>query len=252
MLQRIFVMLIVGFWLAMTSLLVVREVFPEATRLNSVAVNYVGGLIFQHGQSSDLQIYDAGKEVGYLHMQPRPDLETKGGRILEYHGMITLNPLGMAKQRLSWSGAFVLTPRSDIKRLRLSISTQEPVHQLEMDMDMEAKTAKFVLRANDQTIDQSTITLDSSGLMKLLNRIGIEPAALQPLMASSSATTPAPEITAYQSSTRLNGETVATYLLTGKVTGQTLVEAHVSYLGQLLRVELPLFGYKMVPYNIQP
>ena len=118
-------MLIVGFWLAMTGLLIVREVFPEATRLNAVAVNYVGGLIFQHGQSSDLQIYDAGKEVGYLHIQPRPDLESKGGRILEYHGMITLNPLGMARQRLSSSGKFVLDTRHELKRLHVFLQPQE-------------------------------------------------------------------------------------------------------------------------------
>lgn len=250
MLQRIFVMLIVGFWLAMTGLLVVREVFPEATRLNSVPLAYVGSLIFQHGQSSDLQIYDAGKEVGYLHMQPRPDLETKGGRLLEYHGMITLNPIGMAKQRLSWSGALVLSDRHDLKKLRVSISTQDPMHQLEMEVDAEAKTAKFIVRANEQLVDQSTITLDMPGLMKLLNRIGIEPATLQPLLASS-ASAPAPEIAAYQSSTRLNGETVETYLLSVKVSGQTFIEAHVSHLGQVLRFDLPLFGYKMVPYNIR-
>ena len=251
MLQRIFVMLIVGFWLAMTGLLVVREVFPEATRLNAVPVNFVGGLIFQHGQSSDLQIYDAGKEVGYLHMQPRPDLETKGGRLLEYHGMITLNPLGMAKQRLSWSGRFVLDTRHELKGLYVSISTQEPVHQLETDIDAQAKTAKFTIHANGQKIDESTITLDMPGLMKLLGRIGIEPAALQPLLASPSSA-PAPEITAYQSSTRLNGETVPTYQFNIKVTGQTFLEAHVSQLGQVLRLDLPLFGYKMVPYNITP
>ena len=244
-------MLIVGFWLAMTGLLIVREVFPEATRLNAVAVNYVGGLIFQHGQSSDLQIYDAGKEVGYLHIQPRPDLESKGGRILEYHGMITLNPLGMARQRLSSSGKFVLDTRHELKRLHVSISTQEPVHQLETEIDTQAKTAKFTIRANGNLLDQSTITLDMPGLMKLLSRIGVEPAALQPLLASSSSA-PAPEINAYQSSTRLNGETVATYQLSIKVSGQTFMDAHVSQLGQILRLDLPLFGYKMVPYNITP
>ena len=244
-------MLIVGFWLAMTGLLVVRELYPDATRLNAVSVNYVGGLIFQHGQSSDLQIYDAGKEVGYLHLQPRPDLETKGGRLLEYHGMITLNPLGMARQRLSWSGKFVLDTKHELKTLYVSISTQEPIHQLEMDIDAQAKTAKFTVHANGRKVDESTITLDMPGLMKLLGRIGIEPAALQPLLATPPSA-PAPEVTAYQSSTRLNGETVGTYQLNIKVTGQTFLEAHVSQLGQILRLDLPLFGYKMVPYNITP
>jgi hypothetical protein len=243
-------MLIVGFWLAMTGLLVVRENFPEATELNSVPVHYVGGLLFQHGQSSDLQIYDAGKEVGYAHLQPRLVPEEKT-RVLEYHGMVMLNPLGMAKQRLSWTGALILNERNDVKRLRIGLSTQEPANQLDALIDAEAKTAKFVVRTNGQVIDQSTITLDREGLMSLISRIGLDPATLQQVVVSSGAT-PESEIAAHQSSTRLNGETVSTYLVSLKVSGQTLLEAHVSQLGQVLRAQAPLFGYKLAPYNIAP
>ena len=57
MLHRFLVILIVCFWLAMTSLLVVREWYPESTGLNAIPVNYVGQLVFQHQQSSDLQIF---------------------------------------------------------------------------------------------------------------------------------------------------------------------------------------------------
>jgi hypothetical protein len=251
MLQRIFVMLIVGFWLAMTGLLIVREVFPEATRLTSVPVGFVGGLFFQHGQSSDLQIYDAGKEVGYAHLQPRvtPD---KQERALDFHGMVTLNPLGMAKQRLSWNGHVTLSPKNDLKRLRVVLSTEEPANHLDVLVDAQAKTAKFIVRTSGgQVVDQSTISLDREGMMKLISRIGIEPVTLQQLM-SSSAATPEGEITAAQSSTRMNGETISTYLVSIKVSGQTLLEAHVSQLGQVLRAEAPIFGYKLAPYNIAP
>src|SRR5215204_4207227 len=129
MLHRIFAMLIVGFWLAMTSLLVVREGFPEATSLNRLPAAYVGGLFFQHGQSSDLQIYDAGAEVGYLHLQPRLS-QDKTTRVLEYHGMMTLNPLGMARQRLSWTGALRMTDRQEMRRFDVVLSTHDPPTQL--------------------------------------------------------------------------------------------------------------------------
>src|SRR3954466_7300676 len=101
MVQRIFAMLIIGFWAAMTGLLVVREIYPEATGLNDIPVSYVGSLMFQHAQASDLQIYDAGKDVGYVHLLPRVSADKKT-RTLEYQGLVTLSPLGIPKQRLSW------------------------------------------------------------------------------------------------------------------------------------------------------
>jgi glycine cleavage system regulatory protein len=74
----------------------------------------------------------------------------------------------------------------------------------------------------------------------------------QVLGASTAASAPAPELSAYSSSTSLNGETVSTYLVTMKLSGQTLFEAHVSQLGQVLRAQMPLFGYKLAPHNITP
>ena len=41
MLHRLLALSIVGFWLAMTGLLVVRELYPESTSLNSVPVSHV-------------------------------------------------------------------------------------------------------------------------------------------------------------------------------------------------------------------
>jgi hypothetical protein len=236
----------------MTSLLVVREVFPDATSLNRVSATYVGGLFFQHGQSSDLQIYDAGNEVGYLHLQPRlsPD---KTARLLEYHGMLTLNPLGMAKQRLSWTGALRMNERGEVRGFDIVLSVQEPLTQLKIAIDPQTNRAEFEVHSNGRLLDQSSITLDRAGLARLISRAGLETVALQQVLGSSTGTSaPTPEIGAYSSSTRLNGETVSTYLVTMKLSGQTLFEAHVSQLGQVLRAQMPLFGYKLAPHNITP
>lgn len=250
MFQRIFAMLIVGFWLAMTTLLVVREYYPEATSLNQVPINYVGRLIFQHNQVSDLQIWDAGKDVGYLHVAPRqfPDGKTKS---LEYQGKVQINPLGMARQVLSWSGNFLLDEKNNIKSLTVGLTTQDPDHQLNVTVDSETKTARFALRSAGQIVDQSSITLDREGVSKLIERIGLDSSILQQVQ-STSASTPAPEIAAHQSSTKLNGESVSTYLVSMKVSGQTLIEAHVTQLGQVVRANIPIFGYKLSPYNIAP
>lgn len=252
MLHRIFAMLIVGFWLAMTGLLVVRELFPEATRLNTVPAKYVGELLFQHLQSSDLQIYDGAKELGYLHLQPRKF--EPNTRVLEFHGVILLSPLGTPKQRLSWSGAITLSANGEVKAIQASLSTQEPPNQLDVFIDSAANTAKFTVRAHNHVVDQSAISMDMNGVTKLLERAGLDPAIAQQLQTSATSNTPGvePEITAQQSSTRLNGETISTYLVTMKVSGQTLFDAHITQLGQVLRAQMPLFGYKLMPYNVRP
>jgi hypothetical protein len=249
MLHRIFAMLIVGFWIAMTGLLVVRELYPEATRLNSIPVHYVGTLLFQHNQSSDLQIYDGGKEVGYVHMQPRWDADKKT-RILDLHGNLTVSPLGIPRQRLSWIGGVAMDPANEVQRVWLDISTQEPPHRLFLTIDSQKNTASFEIRANNQVVDRNTISLDREGLTKLMERSGFDTSLLQQFQSTSDST-PAPELAAQQSSTRLNGETIPTFLFSMKVSGQTLFEAHVSQLGQVVRAQAPLFGYKMVPYNVR-
>lgn len=243
-------MLIVGFWMAMTTLLIVREYYPEATNLSQVPINFVGRLVFQHNQTSDLQIWDAGNDVGYLHIAPRHFPPGKG-KSLEYQGKVHIHPLGMARQQLSWSGNFLLNDKNDIRSVTVGLTTQEPEHQLNVTIDSETKTARFSLQSAGQTLDQSTITLDRAGVTKLIERIGLDPSILQQVQ-STSASTAAPEITAHQSSTKLNGESVSTYLVSIKISGQTLIEAHVTQLGQVVRANIPIFGYKLSPYNIAP
>ena len=100
MLNRLLIICITGFWLAMTSLLVVRELYPESTRLNAVPLGYVGQIVFQHEQSSDLRIYTSAKEPGYLHIQPRI-LADSGRRVLEFRGNADVALPGGRQQHLS-------------------------------------------------------------------------------------------------------------------------------------------------------
>jgi hypothetical protein len=250
MLHRIFAMLIVGFWIAMTGLLVVREMYPEATRLNTMPTGYVANLLFQHLQPSDLHIYDAGKEVGYAHMQPRLAPEN-GAKMIDFHGGLTINPIGLQKQHLTWNGTLELDKKHDLRWLSLKVATQEPPNRLDLYVDMEANTAQYAVRSGNQLMDQNTITMDRPGLMKILDRVGFDAGLLQQFQGAASQTEP-PEFTAQQSSTRLSGETVSTYLVSLKVSGQTLIDAHVSQLGQVLRAQIPLFDYKLSPHNVAP
>jgi len=250
MVHRLIAICIVGFWLAMTGLLVVREVYPEATRLNAVPVSYVGQLVFQHEQPSDLRIFSAGKdeEVGYLHIQPRTDAAT-GARELDVRGSVNLALPGHRQQRLSWVGVLGLSRTSSLERIRLDLSPPEPSHNLLIAVDLVGREATFGTKMGKEIVNQTAITLDQNGFDRLLATAGVEPALVQQLKASRGEM---PEISfgAQSSSTVLGGQKLSTFLLTLKAGDQVIFEAHLSQLGQMLRAQAPLLGWKLMPPNL--
>ena len=250
MLHRLLALLIVGFWLAMTSLLVVRELYPESTSLNAIPVSYVGQLVFQHQQSSDLQIYAAGKEVGFVHVQARPpSLANK--RELDLHGSLNLTLPNGAQHRLSWLSGIEMTPQFAVERFHVDLSTQGPAHHLDIVVDCLAQTATFAVKMGDKTLDQTTVTLDEKGLGALVAKAGLNPAMLQQIK-SAGAGIPRLDFSAQTSSIVLGGEKLSTCLLTLKAGDQTIIEAHVSQLGQVLKAQSPLLGYKLAPWGSKP
>jgi len=242
MFHRLLATSIVAFWLAMTSLLVVRELYPESTGLNAVAVSHVAQLFFQHQQSSDLHVHASGEEIGYIHIQARPPAES-GKRVLDLNGNLNI-PLPGKNQRLAWFGEFHLTSRLNLERFTLTISGQDPGQHIKISVDRFAKTAEFARMIGKDVEDLKTITLDEAGFGSLLSDAGIDPKLLQQIK-SAGASLPEIEFSAKVSSLILSGEKISTYLLTIKAGGQTVIEAHVSQLGQILKARAPLLGYKL-------
>lgn len=247
MLHRITVMLIIGFWAAMTGLLVVREVYPESTKLNDIPVAHVGRLLFQHEQASDLVIREKQRDVGYFHFQPRTNQET-GARSLDFHGNVGLNVIGAGRQRISWVGSIKLDHAFNMTHLRLTLSTLEPVQQLELDLDPQTNVANFNILLQGTEIEKGSFTMDQKGVAGLLERAGLPDGLFQQLISKQSEM-PAPEITARQASLKINGETISTYAVTIAVAGQTLLDGHITQLGQMLKATAPALGYKFVPHN---
>ena len=247
MLHCITVMLIIGFWLGMTGLLVVREVYPEATGLNTVPIAHVGRIIFQHEQSSDLAIRDKQTEIGYFHLQPRHNRETRERKI-DFHGNLALSLPGAGRQRISWVGNMQMDDAFSFSRLRLTLSTHQPVQQLELDVDSAKNLAHFTISLNAEEIEKGSFTLDQNGMTSLLERAGLPVGILKSLL-SKQTSLPAPAVTARQSTLKMGGETISTYVISATLSGQPLVEAHITQLGQILQAKAPALGYKLLPHN---
>ncbi len=242
-------MLIVGFWLAMTALLVIRELYPNATDLNAIPVGHVGRLLFQHEQASGLEIYDQDTNVGFFRMEPTWTKDRRF-RLLKMHGNVTLKLPGLA-QRISWIGSIQFDAAFAVKRLDMNLSTGDPAQQLDIVFDSATNLAKYTLRSGGTEYLKNEFTLDQKGISELLGQIGFGPEFLAQFH-SKQARTPPPDFTAMQSSVDLNGENISTFLISMKVGGQTLWEAHVSQLGQLMKARAPIFGYKLVPSGVKP
>ena len=248
MLHRFTIILITGFWLAMTGLLVIRELYPEATRLNEVPPGYVGQLVFQHEQASDLRIFASGKEAGFLHIQPK-NVAASGRRNLEINGNINLTLPGDRPQRLAWAGVIELNRDFSQRRLHLDLTTHEPGHHVDIVVDFAGKKASFGAKVGDHLVNETSFTLDEAGFGTLMSRAGVPEMLMKQLKASQSEI-PKFEFAAQSSSTILSGQKLSTFLLTLKAGGQNLIEAQVSQLGQVLSAQAPMLGWKFTSFSL--
>lgn len=247
MFQRIAILFIVLFWLAMTGLLVVRELFPEATRLNAVPPGYVGQLIFQHEQPSDMRIYATGKEAGFLHIQPR-SFRDSGTRGIEFNGSISLALPGGRPQPLSWAGQLDLERNLSPARLRLDLSSQQP-GRVYVEIDFTTRRARLATKIGGELLNETALTMDDSGFGALLGNAGVDPGLMRQLRASQQEM-PKIETSAQTSSMIVGGQKLSTFLFTMKAGGQAVIEAHLSQLGQVLSAQIPVLGWKLTSYSI--
>ena len=248
MLHRLAIILITGFWLAMTGLLVVRELYPEATRLNAVPVGYVGQIMFQHEQASDLRIFSSKKETGFFHIQPR-NVAGSGSRNLELNGSINLTLPGSRPQHIAWAAVFGLSHDFTPERLHLDLSTPEPGQHLDVTVDFAAKKATFGAKVGDHVVNETAFTLDEAGFAMLMSSAGMDPMMMRQLLASQGEI-PKLEFGAQSSSTVLSGQKLSTFLFSLKVGGQNVFDAQISQLGQVLSANAPALGWKLIPFNL--
>jgi hypothetical protein len=248
MLHRITAMLIIGFWLAMTGLLVVREIYPDSTKLNNIPIAHVGRLLFQHEQASELVIRDKQKDVGTFYVQPRVNRQTRD-RWIEFHGNIGVTLPGAGKQRISWSGNATMDDAFNVVHLKISLYTYDPIQGIDFDIDTPTNLAKYTISNQGYELEKGSFTMDQTGLTSLLKRAGLPVAVFQSLLSSSQKTMASPEVGSRLSTIKMNGETLSAYVVSVSVSGQTLFEAHVTQLGQVLKANAPALGYKMYPHN---
>ena len=247
MLYRLLTATIVLFWLTMTGLLVRRELGPGDSSLRAVPVAHVAKIMFAHEQPSDLQIYQEKLGVGRLQIFPHLRKED-GQRRIDLSGTLQLVLPGMPRQRVAWRGGLDLDSRLEMQRFQIGISFRAPdTDTVDLLLEPAANRLTYESRAGNRSIKRE-YSLDEKGVIAWLRDQGIDPAMVMSLHHPRSAPL---VFKALQSSLAIRGEKVETYLLSAEQGEQTLLEAQVSQLGQILRVRT-FVGYSAAPDDLAP
>ncbi len=247
MLYRLLATTIVLFWLTMTGLLVRKELGPGDTSLRAVPVAHVAKIMFTHEQPSDLQIYSEKLSVGRLQIHPHLRKED-GLRRIALTGTLQLLLPGMPRQRVAWSGELELNSRLEMQRFRVELRFgAPPADVVELVLEPATNRLTYETRAGDRSIKRE-YSLDEKGATAWLHHQGIDPAIILSLHNPRSAPL---VFKSLQSSLAVRGEKVGTYLVSAQQGGQTLFEAHVSQLGQILRLRT-FVGYSAAPDDLAP
>ena len=250
MLYRFFALTIVGFWTTMMVLLVRNEVSPATSGLREVPLDHVLKTFFLHEQPSDLTLRAGHDLMGHVRFHPRVEKQTQL-RFLDLTGSMQVQNFEKRRQRLTWDAQLELSPELKVKVARFGVNAYQPApYRAELTVWPQANRAHFELRDRDRLQTSEDYTLDRSGASRALNQLGIDPMLIDTVSAQQKTAVP-PVVKARQAYLRVRGEKVETFLVTFEQNGQTMLEAHVSKLGQILKVTTAL-GYTLAPEDPLP
>ena len=233
----------------MTGLLVRSELWPDHSSLRSVPVAKVAKLMWFHHEPSDLVVWSESQRVGHLRLHPKIR-ESDGARILEYSGNIQVRLPGSPRHRISWDGIAEFDAEMQMRTLLLGLGMKEVSYdRAEILVTPAENLAHFrLLDVSGRESNAADYSLDERGLKKILAQVDLDPAMYDTLKPGTGA---ALIVTAQESRLIIHHERTKTYLVEVRQGGQTLLEAHVSELGQVLRVKT-LVGYTLAPDDLLP
>jgi len=246
MINRLLFIGIAGFWITMTTLLVRMQIAPRDSSLSQIPPVHILRVMFEHEQSSDLNVSSGGLRYGSIVVRPSIDPES-GQRLLFYGGSTLLRASYLPHDRLSLEGQLTLDPKLQIRAASGSLSLREGKMKIGYTYDQTQKTFAYSLEEDARIVRSETVVLDRPGLDDLLRSVDIDPAIVDSTVASASA----PTLTAHYSKFKYREEQVDAYCLVLKRENTTLAEIFVSQLGQILLVKTP-FGLQLAPNELLP
>jgi hypothetical protein len=235
---RIFVAMVVAFWLVMSGLLMRMELSPERNTFLNVPVSHVVKLMFFHEQPSVLSIDENGQRIGSFLLRPK---NAEGRRELHFSGNIALGLPWNERQRISWNGKLEMGKQFEVQTIELGFGTRESEIDAHFSVDVRDRLGHYEVRREREVLQRGSFRLNE--LRTLAQQEDINLALMQDLQA--------PKIVARPTKMRIGNEEIEAYLITVAREKETLARIYVSQLGQVLKVTTS-FGYSLAAEEISP
>lgn len=233
MLSRILTVLIFGFWIVMSALLVRSHLNPGESGVMTVPVEHVVKLIFLHGQPSDLNIMVGDIPFGALTIRPT---STESIHTLECNGSARLRIPMVPRDQLIWETEVDLEPDYSFRTFRGIFRVRDRDVRLGVEVDAGKKVVHYRLSDRSTPAQESVVPLSREGGAQLLERSGMNPAVLSSLEDSAGETV----VSARRTDLKFRDEQLDAYQIAVKREGVVLAEVYVSQLGQILLVKTPV------------
>ncbi len=248
MLYRAAATLIVLFWIAMTTQLIRSEYAPAHSRMREIPPAHVLKLLFLHQQPSELSVQYQKNPVGRLRLHPQVRRED-GARVIEFVGNAQFTLPGLSRERVSWEGSVEMTRLLEVRTVRVGFNSRGPErYRIDVTHDVPAGRGRYEVKVGDVVLAAREYSLDAAGREALLRQADISPQIIAMFQAAIQSAGPQAPLTidARQATLDFQGEAIDTTLVTFHQGVQSLLDVHISQLGQVLRAE-SLLGYTFVP-----
>lgn len=238
MIPRLGAAAVVLFWAVMWALLIRSELSPRDALVNRVPVELVLRQAFQNSQASHLFLYRGTERLGHVRVAPHLD-ESDSARVLDLFGNFQVDAPGAPSQRIAWEASLDLDAAWSLRMARGTMTTRllarpkPEVTRLEWDLSKATQHGHFRLLADDSVVEEQSFELSPAGLRGLLKEYGAEGPSLD-LLPASTGSLPRMEALAQRTRISIRGQEIEAYLVTLRLNEQTLLEAKVTELGQIL------------------
>ena len=246
MIPKFAAVLIVGFWLCMTGLLLRSIWFPADSGLTVVEAGAVLELVAARGEVSALDIYDDRRLVGHLTVQAtKVGMGAEALVRLRVNGQMSLNSALLPGAEMDLNCLMELDRAGQPQRFDFSVGTNKPRFQLMVEQSSGEGGARVRLTREGQVIleaaaDGAAGAEESPMVGMLLGVLGISVADFKAMRGQAEEAASALRVEARQGEFTLGEELRQGFVVTAGRAGQRGFRMCVENTGEIVKVETPV------------
>lgn len=255
MISRLISILIIGFWLLMTGLLMRAIWFPGDSRLDKISPGAVLRVIAARGEPSHLDIYENRRVVGKLNVSPMsPQLSGKKQKIrLHLDGTLDLR---IQAQKLTVTGDVLFSHEGELAGIDLKLLLKSQKLELTIRQDgagqeptLRLTMLGMTLLDTSRNVREGEVLEANPSIALLLSFAGISPADLESARQKAEVEASATSLDARQGEFELSGRKHRGYVISVLRQNTPAFRMCVENTGQIMSIETPV-SYRLITDDI--